>query len=193
MPDTLQALVTQQWTWQGDSASVDINFLTKWLGLFRGITPEWAHFILKPYVLCQSKGCYHSTISQDMFNWMQSWRRLMLLPPMGGALSSSSFAPLIGLAAQLSYLAGHPAQPTTLLVSSNAATSAPAGTSALGAQPSLATWLAELAELATASAKHPAVLSAPMEVNNTPVVNTMGDYGMDTSDIYQGSDELPSV
>jgi len=40
IPDTLWALVTQWWTWQGDLATVDANFLVKWLGLFWGHHPQ---------------------------------------------------------------------------------------------------------------------------------------------------------
>jgi len=144
-------------------------------------------------VLCWSKGCYQSTITQDAFNQMQSWQQLMPFPPMGGTPSSSSFTPSIGLAALLLYLAGHPAQPTTLLMLSDTSTSTPAGTSATGAQPSLAARLAELAESSTASTKLPTTRSAPIEVDNIPAASMNGDHGMDMSDIYQGSDELPSV
>ena len=79
------------------------------------------------------------------------------------------------------------------LVLSDVAASTPTGTSTQGAQPLLATQLAEPAELLTASAEHPAVSSAPIEVNDTPAVNTMGDNGMDMSNIYQGLDEPPSA
>ena len=71
-------------------------------------------------------------------------------------------------------------------MSINATTSPPAGTSASGAQMPLAMHLIELAALPTAT-------SAPMEVNNIPAVSAMGDRGVDTSDIYQGSDEPPSA
>ena len=35
--------------------------------------------------------------------------------------------------------------------------------------------------------------SSPMEVDNIPMASATGDHGVDTSDMYQGSDEPPLV
>ena len=47
--DTLWVSMTSCWTWPNGSITVDPEPLAVWLGLYVGVTPQWAHFILEPY------------------------------------------------------------------------------------------------------------------------------------------------
>ena len=56
-PDTLQASVTARWAWPEGSVVMDPEALVVWLGMYAGVTPTWAHFILEPYVHHCAQGC----------------------------------------------------------------------------------------------------------------------------------------
>ena len=61
-PDTLQASMTAHWTWPEGSIITDPDALAAWFGMYMGVTPTWAHFILEPYAHRRTQGCYYSPI-----------------------------------------------------------------------------------------------------------------------------------
>ena len=109
-PDTLQVSMTARWAWPKGSIIVDPEALVAWLGMFAGVTPMWAHFILELYAHCHTQGCYHSPIAQDTYNQLQV-RQCPPLPTTRGMPMASSFTPVVGLAARLSYPLGQPSSP----------------------------------------------------------------------------------
>ena len=184
-PDTLRASVTVRWTWQEGSVVTDPEALVAWLGMYAGVTPTQAHFILEPYAHHRAQGCYHSPIAQDAYNRLQA-RQRPPLPTAGGMPTASSFAPMVRLAARLSYPLGTTVQTPAAAASSAAATTS-AGPPVTGACSPLISWMA------TPSAQ-PASTHAPMEVDGAAVVAHPGDVGVDTSDIYHDwTDDSPSA
>ena len=87
-----------------------------------------------------------------------------------------SFAPMIGLAASLSYPLGTTIQPPAAYVSSTAVLTStrPLVT---GMHSSLVSWVAM-------PPVQPATAPAPMVVDGAAMVTHPGDHGVDTSDIY---------
>ena len=97
-----------------------------------------------------------------------------------------SFAPMIGLAAQLSYPLGATVQPP-ITSAPSAAVLTSAGPLAMGACTLLALQVAP-------SPAQPAAVPTPMEVNGTAVADIVGDLRVDTSNIYHDrEDDAPSA
>ena len=174
-PDMLQASVTACWTWPEGSIIADPEALAAWLGMYAGVTPTRVHFTLEPYAHRCAQDCYYSPIAQDVYNRLQACQ-CPPLPTTGGMPTASSFAPMVGLAARLSYPLGTTVQPPTAAVSSTAATMS-TGPPVTGACSPLVSWVAT-------PPTQPASTHAPMEVDGTAVVAHPGDVGVDTSDIY---------
>ena len=184
-PDTLQVSVTACWTWQEGSIVADPEALAAWLGMYAGVTPMRAHFILEPYAHRHVQGCYYSPIAQDTYNRLQACQR-PLLPTAGGMPMASSFTPAVGLAARLSYPLGSTVQ-TPAATASSAAAMTSAGPPVTGARSPL------ISQMAMPSAQ-PASTHAPMEVDGAAMVAHPGDVRVDTSDIYcNWTDDSPSV
>ena len=88
--DMLHASVTAYWVWPEGSVITDPEALAAWLGMYVGVTPTWAHFILELYVHHRAQGCYYSPIVQDAYNQLQACQR-PLLPTTRGMPMASSF------------------------------------------------------------------------------------------------------
>ena len=117
--DMLWASMTACWAWPEGSIFVDPEALAAWLGLYMGVTPKWAHFILEPYTHCHTQGCYYSPIVQDAYNQLQVHQHPPLLTTRGMP-TVSSFTPTVRLAARLSYPPGTSTQPPATPASSTA-------------------------------------------------------------------------
>ena len=102
---TLQASMTACWVWPEGSVIPDPNALAAWLGMYVGVTPMQAHFILEPYAHHHAQGCYYSPIAQDAYNRLQAHQH-PLPPTTRGMPMAPSFTPAVGLAGRLSYPPG---------------------------------------------------------------------------------------
>ena len=183
--DMLQVSMTVHWAWPEGSIVANPQALVAWLGMYMGVTPMQAHFILEPYAHHHAQGCYYSPIAQDVYNQLQACQR-PLLPTTAGMPTASSFAPVVGLAARLSYPLGTTVQPPAIPASSTAVLMS-TGLSVMGACSPLVPWVAMPP---TQSATAP----APMEVDGATVVTHPGDLGVDTPNIYcDKMDNSPSA
>ena len=185
IPDMLQVSMTACWAWPEGSVIADPEALAAWLGMYVGVTPTQAHFILEPYAHRRTQGCYYSPIVQDVYNRLQVHQH----PPLSTTRAmptASSFAPMVGLAARLSYPLGTTIQPPGIPASS-AAVLTSTGPSLMGVRSPLVLWVAT-------PPMQSATAPTPMEVDSTTVVMHPGDLGVDTSDIYcDKTDESPSA